>query len=192
MRYRRGLLVGIILCFCLMSTGFTEDFSLQYFLAKASSGEGELSEQEKTELLNRMEGMMEKVRRMNRDLIKAVRGGEVKMEYEEGAFWMSKFEEDREAIETAIQQLQLLKGKPVHLTGGITLYKSLRDLSSNLNAYNNTLLFSAFVGDLAPEITLWADPVFYQLYLLPLAAFQEMKAEPPEKEKKPAPKKKKP
>jgi hypothetical protein len=38
---------------------------------------------------------------------------------------------------------------------------------------------------------LWADPVFYKLYLLPLAVLQDKETEPG-KEKKPAPKDKKP
>jgi hypothetical protein len=93
-----------------------------------------------------------------------------------------------------MQQLKLLKEKPNHLAGSIKLYKSLRDLSVNFNAYNNMPLLSAYVGDLAPEIELWADPVFYKLYLLSLAASRdrEMDKELPKTEKKPAPKDKKP
>jgi hypothetical protein len=55
------------------------------------------------------------------------------------------------------------------------------------------------VGDLAPEMELWTDPVFYQLYLLPLARARDKEAEsksppppPPPKDKKPAAKEKKP
>ena len=54
------------------------------------------------------------------------------------------------------------------------------------------LCFSAFVGDLAPEIELWTDPVFYKLYLLPLAHSKDMEKEPPQREKKPIPKGRKP
>jgi len=113
------------------------------------------------------------------------------MEYQEGKFWMNKLEEDRGSIETGMQQLKLLKEKPNHLAGSIKLYKSLRDLSVNFNAYNNMPLLSAYVGDLAPEIELWADPVFYKLYLLSLAASKDrdMDKELPKIEKKPAPKK---
>jgi hypothetical protein len=52
--------------------------------------------------------------------------------------------------------------------------------------------FSASVGDLAPELELWADPVFYQLYLLPLARLKDVEKGPPPKEKKPTPAVKKP
>jgi hypothetical protein len=50
---------------------------------------------------------------------------------------------------------------------------------------------SGYVGDLAPEIELWADPVFYKLYLLSLAASRDkdMDKEPSRMEKKNAPKK---
>ena len=50
---------------------------------------------------------------------------------------------------------------------------------------------SAYVGDLAPEVELWADPVFYKLYLLLLAASRDrdMDKELSKMEKKPAPKK---
>ena len=113
------------------------------------------------------------------------------MEYQEGRFWMAKLEEDRGSIETGMQQLKLLKEKPDHLAGSIKLYKSLRDLSVNLNAYNNMPLLSAYVGDLAPEIELWVDPVFYKLYLLALAILKDkdIEKESPKIEKKPVPKK---
>jgi len=191
MRYRKGFFVGIILFLSLVSLGFTEDFSLQYFLAKTQSKEIELSKKEKTELLNRMEGVMEEVQRINRNLIQAIQGGEITMEYQEGRFWMAKLEEDRGSIDMAIQQIKLLREKPNHLTASVKLYKSLKDLSSNFNAYNNISLFSAFVGDLAPEMELWADPVFYKLYLLPLAVLKDREAEPAKKEKKPITKEKK-
>ena len=139
-----------------------------------------------------MEGVMDQAQRINKSLIQAIQGGEMKIEYQEGKFWMSKLEEDRGSIETGIQQLKLLREKPTHLIAAIKLYKSLRDLSSNFNAYNNMPLFSAFVGDLAPEMELWADPVFYKLYLLPLARSKDIEMEPPKKEKPPIPKEKKP
>jgi len=134
---------------------------------------------------------MEEAQRINRNLIQAIQGGEVKVEYQEGKFWMAKLEEDRGSIDTGFQQLKLLKEKPTHLLASIKLYKSLRDLSSNFNAYNNMSLFSAYVGDLAPEMELWADPVFYKLYLLPLAVLKDREAEPAKKEKKPITKEKK-
>ena len=189
---RRRKIVGWIILFLgLASLGHTEDFSLQYFLAKASTKEYESSKKEKAELLDRMNEMLEKTQQVHKNLVQAIQGGEITMEYQEGRFWMAKLEEDRGSIETGIQQLKLLKEKPNHLAGSIKLYKSLRDLSVNLNAYNNMPLLSAYVGDLAPEIELWNDPVFYKLYLLSLAASRDrdLDKELPKAEKKPAPKK---
>jgi hypothetical protein len=51
--------------------------------------------------------------------------------------------------------------------------------------------FSALVGDLAPEMELWVDMVFYKLHLLPLAHVKDTQMKVPQKEKKPAPKEKK-
>jgi hypothetical protein len=53
-------------------------------------------------------------------------------------------------------------------------------------------LFSALVGDLAPEMELWADPIFYKLYLLPLARLKDVEVKSPQRDKKPASKEKKP
>jgi hypothetical protein len=191
MRYRKLFLVAIILFLIWASPGFTEDYTLQYFLSKASTKEYEPSKKEKAELLNRMNEMLEKTQQVHKNLVQAILGGEITMEYQEGKFWMAKLEEDRGSIETGMQHLKLLKEKPNHLAGSIKLYKSLRDLSVNFNAYNNMPLLSAYVGDLAPEIELWADPVFYKLYLLPLAASKDkdMDKELPKTVKKPAPKK---
>ena len=188
---RRRKIVGWIILFLgLASLGHTEDFSLQYFLAKASTKEYEPSKKEKAELLDRMNEMLEKTQQVHKNLVQAIQGGEITMEYQEGRFWMAKLEEDRGSIETGIQQLKLLKEKPNHLAGSIKLYKSLRDLSVNFNACNNMPLLSAYVGDLAPEMELWADPVFYKLYLLPLAVLKDKETEPG-KEKKPITKDKK-
>jgi len=194
MKYRKLFLVGIILFLSCASPGFAEDYTLQYFLSKASTKEYEPSKKEKTELLNRMNEMLEKTQQVHKSLVQAIQGGEITMEYQEGRFWMAKLEEDRGSIEIGMQQLKLLKEKPNHLAGSIKLYKSLRDLSVNFNAYNNMPLLSAYVGDLAPEIELWNDPVFYKLYLLSLAASRDrdMDKELPKIEKKPVPKDKKP
>jgi hypothetical protein len=191
MRYRKVSLVAIILFLSWASLGFAEDYTLQYFLSKASTKEYEPSKKEKTELLSRMNEMLEKTQQVHKNLVQAILGGEITMEYQEGKFWMAKLEEDRGSIEIGMQQLKLLKEKPNHLAGSIKLYKSLRDLSVNFNAYNNMPLLSAYVGDLAPEIELWADPVFYKVYLLSLAASRDrdMEKELPKIEKKPAPKK---
>jgi hypothetical protein len=191
MRYRKAFFVGIILFLSWASLGFGEDYTLQYFLSKTSTKEYEPSKKEKAELLNRLNEMLEKTQEVHKNLVQAMLGGEITMEYQEGKFWMNKLEEDRGSIETGMHQLKLLKEKPDHLAGSIKLYKSLKDLSVNFNAYNNMPLLSAYVGDVAPEIELWTDPVFYKLYLLSLAASRdrEMDKELPKTEKKPAPKK---
>ena len=161
------------------------------FCRKPSSKAIELSKKEKTELFNQLDEVMKQAQRIRTKLIQAIQTGETDVRYQEGKFWMSKLEEDQESIETGIQQIKLLKEKPNHLVASIRLYKSLKDLSSNFNAYNNMPSFSALVGDLAPEMELWADPVFYKLYLLPLARLKDVEMKAPQKEKKPAPQKKK-
>jgi hypothetical protein len=192
MRYLVHCLGLFILLLSLVSAGYPEDLSLPYFLGKISPEEKELSRKEKAELLSRMNDVFRQAQQIQRSLIDAIQVGEMKLEYQEGRFWMSKLEEDRETIKTGIQQLKLLTENPNHLTASIRLYKSLRDLSSHFNAYNNIPSFSAFVGDLAPEMALWADPIFYQLYLLPLAYSKDKERESVGKNKKPAPKSKKP
>ena len=192
MGYPKVLLVGVILFFALASFGPAEDYPLQYFMAKISSKSNELSKKERTELLDRLDGVMEEAQQIHSKLMQAIQTGEMDMRYQEGRFWMAKLEEDRESIQTGIEQLKLLREKPTHLIASIKLYKSLKDLSSNFNAYNNKPLFSALVGDLAPEMGLWADPVLYKLYLLPLARIKDMETKVPQREKKPASKEKKP
>jgi hypothetical protein len=188
MGYRKILLGWVILFFGLVSLGFAEDYPLQYFMTKVSSKSSELSKKERTELLNRLNGVMEQARQIHTKLVQAIQTGEIDIRYQEGNFWMAKLEEDRESTEMGIQQLKLLREKPTHLVASIRLYKSLKDLSSNFNAYNSMQLFSALVGDLAPEMELWADPVFYKLYLLPLARLKDKEIGPSQKEKKPIPK----
>ena len=192
MRNVKISLIGIILCFSLASFGLAEDYDLQYFMSKTSSKVEELSKKEKAELLNRMDRAMERAQQMQAKLTQAIQTGEMDTRYQDGEFWVSKLEEDKASIQTGIQQLKLLKEKPANLLASIKLYKSLKDLSFNFNAYNNVPSFSAFVGDLAPEMELWADPVFYKLYLLPLARLKDMEKERPQREKKPPPKVKKP
>jgi len=192
MGYRKIFLIGFILFLGLASFGQAEDYHLQYFLSKASSKAIELSKKEKTELLNHLDEATKQAQRIRTKLIQAIQTGETDVRYQEGKFWISKLEEDQESIETGIQQIKLLREKPNHLVPSIKLYKSLKDLSENFNAYNNLPSFSALVGDVAPEMELWADPVFYKLYLLPLARLKDIEKEPPKKEKMPAPKGKKP
>ena len=192
MRYCKILLIGIILFFGLACISFAEDYTLQDFLSKASSKTIELSKKEKTELLNQLDGVMKRAQGIRTKLVQAVQIGETDVRYQEGKFWMSKLEEDQGSIEAGIQQIKLLKEKPTRLVASVKLYKSLRDLSENFNAYNNLPSFSALVGDLAPEIELWADPVFYKLYLLPLARSKDIEKVVPQKEQKPVRKGKKP
>jgi hypothetical protein len=192
MKYWKVLWGGLVLFLGLASLGRAEEYSLQYFLSKATSKTIELSRREKTELLNQMDGVMKRAQGIRRQLIQAVQTGETDVRYQEGKFWMSKLEEDQGSIETGMQQIRLLKEKPTHLVASVKLYKSLKDLSENFNGYNNLPSFSALVGDLAPDIELWADPVFYKLYLLPLAHSKDIETKSPQTEKKPASKEKKP
>jgi hypothetical protein len=192
MRCYKIFFVEIILFFGLACISFAEDYNLQYFLSKSSSKTLELSKKEKSELFNQLDGVMKKAQGIRTKLIQALQTGETDVRYQEGKFWMTKLEEDRGLIETGIQQIKLLKEKPTHFVASIRLYKSLKDLSSNFNTYNNLPSFSALVGDFAPEMELWADPVFYKLYLLPLARLKDVEKVSPQKEQKPVPKEKKP
>jgi hypothetical protein len=167
------------------SLGRAEDYTLQYFLSKASSKTVELSKKEKTELFNQLSEVMKQAQEIRTKLIQAVQTGETDVRYQEGRFWMSKLEEDGESIEVGIQQIRSLKEKSTNLVASIKLYKSLKGLSTNFNAYNNLASFSAFVGDFAPEMELWADPVFYKLCLLPLARSKDVEKLSPQREQKP-------
>lgn len=192
MKHYKIFLIGVVLIIFLTSSGLAEDYPLQYFIGKASSKVDVLSKKDKIELLNKVGGVLEQAQKIHIKLIQAIQIGEMDIRYQEGKFWMSKLEEDRESIDMGMQQIKLLREKPTHLVATVKLYKSLKDLSSHFNAYNNMASFSAFVGDLAPEMELWADPVFYQLYLLPLARSKDYGVEPPRGDKKPSPKEKKP
>jgi hypothetical protein len=192
MGYRKVFLVGFILFLWLVSSGKAEEYYLQYFLSKASSKTIELSKKEKTDLFNQLDALMKQAQGIRMKLIQAIQTGETDVRYQEGKFWVSKLEEDQGSIETGMQQIKLLKEKPGHLVASIRLYKSLKDISENFNAYNNLPSFSALVGDLAPEMELWADPIFYKLYLLPLARSKDIEIKAPQKEKKPPPKEKRP
>ncbi len=192
MSSRKTLLCLFILLFGFGSVGHAEDYPLQYFLSKASSKTIELSTKEKIELFNQLDGLMKQAQKIRTELIQAIQTGETGVRYQEGEFWMSKLEADEDSIETGIEQIRLLREKPTQLVASIRLYKSLKNLSSNFNAYNNMPPFSALVGDLAPEIELWADPVFYKLYLLPLARLKDVETKTIQKETKPTQREKKP
>ena len=192
MRYRRIFLLGVILFLFLTSLARAEDFSLQYFLSKASAKKVELSKKEIAELFNQLEGVIQQAQKIRTKLIQAIQIGETDVRYQEGKFWMSKLEEDKDSIDMAFQQIKLSREKSTPLMASIKLYKSLKDLSSNFNTYNNMPSFSALVGDLAPEMELWVDPVFYKLYLLPLAHAKDAETKVSQREKKPVTKEKKP
>ncbi len=192
MECRKILVVGFLIVFSLASFALAEDYPLQYFITKVNSKSDALSKKEKDDLLNQIERLFEKTLRVHIKIMRDLQTGVIEMSYQEGDFWISKLKEDRKSIDAGVEQVKLLKEKPNHLVGALRLYKSLKDLSINFNTYNNMLSFSAFVGDLAPELELWADPVFYQLYLLPLARLKDVEKVPPPKEKAPAPKVKKP
>ena len=192
MKYWKVLWGGLVLFLGLASLGRAEDYSLQYFLSKATSKTVELSRKEKTELFNQLDELMKQAQGIRAKLIETLQVGETDVRYQEGKFWMAKLEEDRGSIESGFQQIKLLREKPNGLIASIRLYKSLKELSSNFNAYNNLPSFSALVGDFAPELELWADPVFYELWLLPLARLKDVEKVPPQKEQKPIPKEKKP
>lgn len=191
MGYRLRFFGLAVLFFGLACAAIAEDYHLQYFLKKISSRTDQLSKNEKTELLNRVDEVFQQAKQIHSRLIQAIQTGETEIRYQEGKFWVSKLEEDQGSIENGIQQIKLLREKPNHLVASIKIYKSLKDLSSNFNAYNNMPSFSALVGDLAPEMELWSDPVFYKLYLLPLAQMKDVEKSSPPKGK-PVPKSKKP
>jgi len=172
------------LCFLFTSTGIAEDYSLRYFMEKSSLKTYDLSKRERTELLDRVESMLEKSKEIQLSLTRTIQGGETDIKYQEGRFWLSKLEEDQKAIDSGSRQLEVLREKPMHLVAAIRLYKALKDLSFHFNTYNNVSSFSAFIGDVAPELELWADPVFYRLYLLPLAQAKSQETKVPSKEKK--------
>jgi hypothetical protein len=192
MRGCKGFLIAVVLFFSLACMSFGEEYTLQYFLSKVSSKTIDLSKKEKTELLNQLDEVMKQGQGIRTKLIQALQIGEADVRYQEGKFWMAKLEEDQGSIESGFQQIKLLREKPTDLTASIKLYKSLKGLSSNFNAYNNLPSFSTFVGDFAPEVELWADPVFYELCLLPLARLKDAETKASHAEKKPMSKDKKP
>jgi len=195
MIYWKMVTLGGVIAIGLISSAFAEDYSLYYFLNRTVSKSEPLSSKEKVELLKRIERLLQQAQEIHQQMVRDLKIGEIEIRYQEGEFWLSKLKEDEKSIEAGIGQIKLLKEKPNHLSSSVGLYKSLRDLSINFNIYNNIPSFSAFVGDLAPELGLWADPVFFQLYLLPLARWRDIeKVGPqiPQKEKGPVTKGKRP
>ncbi len=189
-RWMRSFMLAVILI-GFSSVSLAEELTLPSFLTRVSSNEGDISKTEKAELLSRIEEVIGRARQTHQQLIQVMLSGDITLPFQEGQFWMSKFKEDEASIETGFQQLKLMKDRASLLAPPFLLYKSLRDLASNFNAYNNMSSFSSFVGDVGPELELWADPVFLRLFLLPLLNSKDKEAEAklPSKEKKPNPKK---
>ena len=189
-RWMRSFMLAVILI-GFSSVSLAEELTLPSFLTRVSSNEGDISKTEKAELLSRIEEVIGRARQTHQQLIQVMLSGDITLPFQEGQFWMSKFKEDEASIETGSQQLKLMKDRASLLAPPFLLYKSLRDLASNFNAYNNMSSFSSFVGDVGPELELWADPVFLRLFLLPLLNSKDKEAEAklPSKEKKPNPKK---
>lgn len=171
---------------------WAEEYPLQYFMKKVNSKTFQLQPKEKSELLYQLEHLLERIEGVHQRLVDGIQSGEFEFRYQEGKFWFSQFERDREWIRIAREQLTQLKSHSIPLVAALEFYRSLKNLSSNFNAYNNQPFFSASVGDLAPEIELWIDPIFYQLYLLPLARSREKGAEISPKGGKPTQKRKGP
>ncbi len=185
MGYVRIAFWGSVLLWGWVSFGLGEEYSLPYFLTRLNSKPEGLSKQEKMILIDQVNRVLEKVREVHGQMTHRLQTGAIEMSYQEGDHWISRLKEDRKSIEEGLGQTKLLRERPGHLVGALQLYKSLKDLSANLNAYNNIPSFSALVGDLAPELGLWADPVYYQLYLIPLAREKDIEKGPPPKAKKP-------
>ncbi len=169
-----------------------QDFSLSYFLNKANARNESLSAEERKALLHQMERLLTKTEAVHQRMMHHIKTGALEILYQEGEFWVSKMTEDGRSIQNGFEGMAGLKKKPLSLLASVNLYKSLRDLAFNFNAYNNIPAFSGMVGDLAPELALWADPVFYQLYLLPLVRIKDVEKVPSQKERTPPPKTKKP
>ena len=182
----------VSLFFLLASASFTEEYPLQYFMEKSSLKAYDLSKKERTELLNQIERVLEQARQIQLRLTRAIQEGETDIKYQEGRFWMAKLGEDQGSIDSGLQQVKTLREKPLHLVAAVKLYKSLKDLSFHFHTYNNMSCFCDFIGDVAPELELWTDPIFYKLYLLSLAQGKSLEIKTPTKEKKPEVKEKKP
>ncbi len=192
MRFHNIFATGFVIILGLSSYVFPQDFSLTYFLNKMNSRTDSLSQKEKMEFLNQIEKLLANTEIVHERMVHQMKTGAVEILYQEGDFWMSKMKEDERSIQMGREQIQSLKKRPSSLLASTILYKSLKDLSANFNTYNNVPSFSGMVGDLAPELGLWADPVFYQLYLLPLVRFKDAEKTTSQKEKTPPPKTKKP
>ncbi|MCX8118966.1 MAG: hypothetical protein N3G78_13690 [Desulfobacterota bacterium] len=192
MKYWGTLLVGFVVFSGWVSPGVGEEYSLQYFMSRLNSKSEALTKQERTILIDQIHRRLERVREVNHQITHRLKTGGIEMSYQEGDYWVSRLKEDRNSIEEAIEQTKRLQENLNHLVSAVRLYKLLRDLSTNLNGLNNIPLFSGMVGDLAPELGLWTDPVFYQLYLLPLARDKNLERGPSPKTKRPSPPAKKP
>lgn len=171
---------------------WAEEDPIQYFMKKVTTRAVQLNPREKSELLSQLETLLGRVEEVHQRLVYGIQSGGIELRYQEGKYWLSRLEKDQEWMKIAHEQLKTLKNHSTHLLAAIELYRSLKNLSSSFNTYNNYPFFSSSVGDLAPEIELWADPIFYHLYLLPLARSKEKGIEIPPKSGKSSPKTKGP
>jgi len=182
----------ILICLGIPFLVWAEEDSLQYFMRKVNNKTFQLNPKERSELFQQIENLLGRMVEVHQKLVHGIQSGEIELRYQEGRFWLSQLEKDQEWMKRAQEQLAWLKNHSTHLVSAMELYRSLKNLSFHFNAYNNQPLFSASIGDLGPEIELWADPIFYQLFLLPLARSKEKGVESFPKTGKPAPKQKSP
>ena len=201
MKYWKRCLGLVMVVLAVSFSGFAQEYDLQYFLAKTSSKESALTNADRSQLFRCVDDLIARVEKSRLKLAQRIQSGDVDVRYQEGMFWLSKLKEDGGLTEMAAQQIKLLRDNPGLLVPSVRLYKSLKDLSGNFAVYNNVPSFSADVGDLAPEIELWVDPVLFQLHLLPLSSAKDREAvskpppakeSPKEKDKKPVPRVKNP
>ncbi len=181
---RKKILRIVLISVLIASAAEAQEYPLQLYLEKSSSRGYELTKKEKADLLDQIQKVLERAKEVQSRLTRMLQGGETDLKYQEGKFWMTRLQEDQQSIELGAQQLKVLREKPMHLVPAIRLYKSLKDLSAHFNGYNNIVSFSVSVGEVAPELELWADPVFYKLYLLPLAESKTQPGKMPPKEKR--------
>src|SRR4030042_807217 len=126
MRYFIGCFWLVLLVLGLSSYTIAEDFTLQYYLVKASSQTHELSKQEREGLLGQIEEVMQAALGIHMKLVQTLQVGEAEVQYQEGKYWMSKLEADESSIEVAFLQIKSLKEKPTNLMASIQLYRELK------------------------------------------------------------------
>ena len=111
MRYCKRVSVLVILLSGLAAATYAQDHDLRFFLGKASSKDAVLSKNERMELLNRIEKVLEEAQRTRETLARGIQSGEIDVRYQDGTFWLSELEKDGTSIEKSTQQIKLLKEK---------------------------------------------------------------------------------